>query len=364
MSEVEAVISQIIDDLNIEAVPMPEIGASRAYRRAKLSTAMRDVRNIVRVKRRIAKGALADSVEIRNSNLQAGTRAIAMLRAYGQGEYDECMVRERAFGKLRNAIGFKMVQAIGKVAQVAVSRRQRAKAISMLLALMEKEICEDIPEDETTERTRDGEILPEVKEGNALEGKMRLIDLRPKSEFCSKDKRVSRRHAPSGVILNPTRFVAAITTGNGNGLFAQRVRQKPGGCVLIDASGSMHATARNLKSICELVPTATLGYYSGTAQGKGDLCIYALNGKRFSSELPRKFLHSGNSVDLPAIQWMMKHPKPWVMVTDLGFCGGVFGSEIVAKALVERAVARGELTLYRSLDEAYAAFGGKGELKN
>jgi chaperone required for assembly of F1-ATPase len=70
----------------------------------------------------------------------------------------------------------------------------------------------------------------------------------------------------------------------------------------------------------------------------------------------------GNAVDLPAVKWLMKHPKPWVLVSDLEFCGGVLGSEIVAHALVERAVARGELTVYRSLDAAYEAFGGKGDL--
>ena len=40
------------------------------------------------------------------------------------------------------------------------------------------------------------------------------------------------------------------------------------------------------------------------------------------------------------------------------------GSEIVAHALVERAVNRGDLKVYRSLDAAYEAFGGKGDLKN
>ena len=221
---------------------------------------------------------------------------------------------------------------------------------------MEKEICEDIPEDETTEHTRE---ISYRKKGSALTA--RLIDLRPR-RFCSRISRC-RASQSSGVILNPTplsrrsqRATATVFLAKGEtktGWMCADRRQRFNAC---------HSA--KLKSICELVPTATLGYYSGTAQGKGDLCIYALNGKRFSGELPRKFLHSGNSVDLPAIMWMMKHPKPWVMVTDLGFCGGVFGSEIVAKALVERAVARGELTLYRSLDEAYAAFGGKGDLKN
>jgi hypothetical protein len=363
MTEVEAVCAQIVDDVNIEALPVPEVSGARAYRRAKLAVAMRDVRNIVRVKRGIAAGRLPDKVEIRNANLQAGTRAIGMLREYGKGGFAELMVRERGFRKLRGALGYKMVAAIGNVAKVATNRRQRAKAVSMLVSLMESEEMQDIPE-ETGEIMRDGEILSPVLEGDALDGQMKLIDLRPKSDFCAKEKRVSRRYAPSGVILNPARYVAAIVSGNGNGLFSRRVRQEKGGCVCIDASGSMGATARNLTELCALVPTATLGYYSGTHGGKGNLCIYAKDGKRYSGRLPDEFHFGGNAVDLPAIRWLMKHPKPWILVSDLQFCGGVSGSEAIAKALVERAVAHGDMKVYRSLDEAYEAFGGKGDLKS
>ena len=136
-----------------------------------------------------------------------------------------------------------------------------------------------------------------VVEGSALEGHMEIFDLRPKSVFTSKEKTISRRYAPNGVIINATRYVAAIVSGDSNGLFARRVRQKPGGTVLIDASGSMGASRENLRKLCELIPTATVAYYSGTDRnGKGILTIYAYKGKRYAGELPARTLQGGNSV--------------------------------------------------------------------
>ena len=154
-----------------------------------------------------------------------------------------------------------------------------------------------------------GDILSPVNEGDALDGHMNLIDLKPKNVFCSKEKRITRRACPSGVLINPTRFVSAIVSGDASGLFSRRVKHKSGGCVCIDASGSMGATARNLSQLCALVPTATVGYYSGSHMGRGDLCVYADKEKRFSGKLPEEYMHGGNSVDLPAVRWMMKFPE-------------------------------------------------------
>lgn len=368
-SETEAVVSQIVDDVDVESKPVPSVPHVTQYKRAKLTVAMRDVRNIARAKRRVKAGTLKDSVALRNGDVTCAVRCIGMLRNYGEIQYgeayslDEMRAKERGFKALRKALGDRMFRAAAKVAEVATSRRRRAKAISMLLALMEEDEQDNEPEKEEGPET-EGDILAPVEHGDGLDGHMEIINLLPKSAFCSKEKRVSRRFSPTGVIINPNRFVAAIVSGNGNGLFSRRVRQKQGGCVLIDASGSMSATCKNLSAICRLVPTATLGYYSGYDTGRGDLCIYALNGQRFDGELPQAHLHGGNCVDLPAIRWLMERPKPWVLVSDLKFCGGVLGSETVAKAIVEREVSRGNMTVYRSLDEAFAAFGGKGQLKN
>lgn len=366
MTENESVAAQIVDDVNDETLDLPPLnsGAFTVYKRAHLATAMRDVRTITNKARKAKRGEIPDNVALRNSNLLASVRSLAMLSHYAKGEAPLCRVRDRGYAKVREAIGHRTFKALGQVIRQAEKRRTRAKAISMLVALMENEPdLESIEGEEMPDPH--GEILAPVTHGDALDGHMRLIDLRPKTVYCAKEKSITRKHAPSGVIINAARYVSAIVSGDGNGLFSRRVRQKPGGCVVIDASGSMGATATNLSEICKLVPTATVGYYSGQGGGgRGDLCVYANGGKRFNGALPDEYMHYGNAVDLPAIRWMMQFPKPWILVSDLEFCGGVIGSEAVAHAIVERAVQRGDLTVYRSLDAAYEAFGGKGDLKN
>jgi hypothetical protein len=127
----------------------------------------------------------------------------------------------------------------------------------------------------------------------------------------------------------------------------------------------MGANSHNLTALCKLIPTATVAYYSGRdGAGSGDLCIYALEGKRFSGELPNEHMHGGNAIDLPAVRWLLRLPKPWYLVSDLGFCGGNLGAEAVAHALVARGKERGDLKVLRSLDAAFAHFGGKTPLRN
>jgi hypothetical protein len=360
MTENEAIAAQIVDDVNIECTPLPDTNVSlRPYRRAHLAVAMDGVRTLKKNARAVKNKIAPDTARLRNGNLLNAVRTVAMLHSYGQGG-PEAVARERGYLKVRQAIGDSTYSAIAQVIKLAKNRRMRARAISVLVALMENE---ETPETERDEpETEDGDILAPVTGGDALDGHMRIVDLRPKTIPCDKEKSITRIHAPNGVIINPTRFLSAIISGDANGLFSRRVRQKPGGCVVIDASGSMGATRENLAALCALVPTATVAYYSGDDHGKGDLCVYANKGKRFNGTLTH--VHGGNAVDLAAVKWLMRHGKPWTLVSDLEFCGGVLGSEIVAHALVERAVKRGDLTVYRSLDAAYEAFGGKGDLAN
>jgi hypothetical protein len=369
MTELEALVGQIVDDVNVETSELPRVPGIKAYKRAHLATAMKGVKTIVNVARKVRDGNMPDSVAVRNGQLIHAVRTVAMLKHYG-ASYDvnsltEASAKARGMQRLRNAIGHRLLNAVSTVVNMSKARRNRARAISMLLALMEREEPKDRDRD-GEETDQEGDILSPVEygDGDPLDGKMELIDLRPKSVYCAKEKSISRKYAPNGVIINPTRYVAATVTGDATGLFSRRVRIKPGGCVVIDASGSMGASKGNLSALCKLVPTATVGYYSGYASGRGKLAVYAAEGKRYNSELPENTLMGGNAVDLPAIRWMMEHPKPWVLVSDLEFCGGVLGSETIAHAIVERLVRRGDLTVHRSLDAAYDAFGGKGPLPN
>lgn len=375
--------SQIVDDVNIECTKIPNVKSERAYRRAHLVVALQDLRQIRNRAKRLLKGTEPNTVAVRNWQLVLAVRVLAMLNHYGTtGHYGalppmppylaDCEGIRTKYGRiLQDLIGRKTIAALRKVIALAVKRRSRNRAIGLLEGLMEKELTPAEEEREEEELLKspppEGGILGPVQEGSAdpLDGHMSITQLLPRNTPCDKEEALQVRHSPYGVIINPSRFVPAIVSGNGHGLFSKHIKRKAGGTILIDASGSMHATAHNLSALCKLCPSATVAYYSGYGKrGTGELCVYALNGKRYGKELPEQTVHGGNSVDLPAIRWMMRLPKPWTLISDLGFCGGALGAEAVAHALVERATQRGELTVYPSLDAAYEAFGGKGELRN
>jgi hypothetical protein len=363
----EAKASQIVDDVNVETIPLPNVNPDHlvTYKRAHLATALTDLRNMLNRKRKIDAGVIPNTIEARNDMLTHAVRVLAMVDHYGDRmQYTDLdAIRKKARLRLTKVIGHKTRKGLFEVIRLAKSQRTRNRAISMLVNLMEVESTREEEEDqhEVMIKHEPPDILSPVVEGTAMDGKMDIRNLMPKNVFCSKEKQITRRFTPDGVNINTARYVNAVVSGDSRGLFARRIRNKSGGVVLIDASGSMHANEKNVAALCALLPTATVAYYSGRGgQGKGELVIYAYNGMRYAGRLPEDSLHDGNNVDLPAIQWMMRLPKPWHLVSDLGFCGGVLGAETIAHALVERATQRGDLTVHCSLDAAYEAFGGKG----
>lgn len=370
MTANEAAASQIVDDVNIETTPLPDVNgeALRMYRRAHLATAMRDLRSMLRDKRKVERGEIPDSVEVRNNRLLNSTRTKAILEHYGKGLGISYRGRtgqqaRKALVTLKQTLGAETSRALHTVIEMAKKPRSRARAISMLALLLETAPSESEYEDAERKIDSSEGILGPPKLGDAFEGRMTVKELRPRTVHTAKERKVSVKYAPDGVHINPTRYVPAIVSGDANGMFSRRIRRKPGGTVVIDASGSMGVSNENLSALLKLIPTATVGYYSGhDGRGTGVLSIYAMNGLRFSGELPDDTLLGGNAVDLPAVRWLLRQPKPWHLVSDLGFVGGNLGSEIVAHALVQRARDRGELTVHNSLDAAFEAFGGKGEL--
>jgi hypothetical protein len=362
----EAEAGQRVDDVNVELLPLPKLSTASGleeYRRAHLATAMRDLSHMLQDDRKVKAGVAPNSREHRNNILLGALRVKAMLAHYREdGSSRTVKQAVKASKKLRDLIGADTSKALHKIIQFAKSDRLRSKAISMLQMLMEAASAEDNEKIDGELPDKDGDLLMPVTHGDSSEGKFVINDLRPKSAYTAKEREVSMKYSPDGVHLNATRFVSAIVQGDSHGLFSRRVRHKAGGTVVIDASGSMGATAENLKQLAQQVPTATIAYYSGNDAGKGMLTIYAFKGKRYAGELPHETLQGGNAVDLQAVQWLFQHGKPWHLVSDLEFTGGVLGSEAIAHALVERAVSRGDLEVHTSLDAAYEAFGGKGIL--
>lgn len=99
-------------------------------------------------------------------------------------------------------------------------------------------------------------------------------------------------------------------------LFLRRTPRDAAGTILVDASGSM-GDWDEIKKWCEKAPFGTIAYYSGNGRN-GWLYVYARNGKRAAKIVKPK--GRGNTVDGPAMDWLLTQPKPRRMITDRGFC--------------------------------------------
>lgn len=110
-------------------------------------------------------------------------------------------------------------------------------------------------------------------------------------------------------------------------LFLRRTPVEPGGTILIDASGSM-GDFNEIASWAEKAPFGTIAYYAGDG-GKGWLWIYARDGRRAKEvEHPPS---RGNTVDGPALTWLMMQDAPRTFVTDRGFCDATDSEEQKAR---------------------------------
>src|SRR5262252_7838617 len=212
MTENEAIASQIVDDVNIETTALPSVSLSglEAYRRAHLATAVRDLRDMLRIKRNIP-----ETRETRNAQILSSVRVKAMLRHYRGGAIGRTFSQsvKNSF-KVRDLIGEETNRALNAVITLAKSSRTRARAISMLTMLLEEPPASDNPEGEERPEHEKGDrrLFPEVY-GDVIEGKMTILDLRPKSAYTAKERQISCKYAPDGVHLNPVRYVSAIVSG-------------------------------------------------------------------------------------------------------------------------------------------------------
>lgn len=103
-------------------------------------------------------------------------------------------------------------------------------------------------------------------------------------------------------------------------VFTTTKRQR-GGVVLIDQSGSMSFTMEQLESIIEAAPGALVLGYSHGNDGKPNIWVHAMNGRRTAELHPG---NGGNGCDGPALAFAIRSRKthdPVVWVCDGGVTG-------------------------------------------
>lgn len=102
-------------------------------------------------------------------------------------------------------------------------------------------------------------------------------------------------------------------------IFRKSRRQKEGGTVLIDASGSMSLTNADIDKMLDAVNSSVLvAVYSGRGL-TGDLAIVAKDGLR--ADVGYLERHGGNCIDEPALEWLGRQPEPRIWISDGGVTG-------------------------------------------
>ena len=126
-----------------------------------------------------------------------------------------------------------------------------------------------------------------------------------------------------------------------------------GGVMVLDCSGSMDLTKKQIREILEAAPGMTVLGYTDRGTGTPNAWVLANRG-RMVEELP--FTGSGNGVDLPALEWGVAHKQrsnsPVMWVSDGGVCGeGQGSSNALAMACIQYCV-RNRIIVVPHLDEA------------
>lgn len=129
-------------------------------------------------------------------------------------------------------------------------------------------------------------------------------------------------------------------------LFIKTAPVAPGGAVLMDASDSMGVCTKVLLDCCIRAPAASIAVYSGNDVNAGTMYIFARDGNR-AETLPE--MDGGNSVDGPAMDWLMKQNGPRMFITDRGFCGS--SDSTIRSIQLHTLEELGEITVYESYEE-------------
>jgi len=194
-----------------------------------------------------------------------------------------------------------------RVLRLIASGREGDAAEMLQLAFFGEPKSEtpSVVEDERSGKKRRG------RNGASKQPPMAIVNL-PLTEAIPEAK-IGYRRATSGSRLHRPSLRKPVLPQK---IFKRRTPREAAGTILVDASGSMgdfNEVTRWLKR----APFGTIAYYAGDGR-KGWLWIYAKNGRRAAE--PEQPPSSGNTVDGPALTWLMSQPGPRTFVTDRGFC--------------------------------------------
>jgi hypothetical protein len=298
----------------------------------KFSQTVRNICEDVRVQGRYWKDCLITEKQARDATCAAyldmrstvneslETQLYNLIRSYAIGFACNSKLQATCSERLYELLGVpdsrKLRIAIKQLANPFDSRNTEVTAMKTIAKYF------DVISDLEGELIRDDDkppLPPPVVENVDTDSDRKIETVRlPMRAFTSPDMIERKTASCVGAKINVKRLISSIVSGQLNSRLYDRRRPKlPGGVILIDASGSMAANSEKLNRLCQLVPQATVAYYSGGDIGMhdGKLVTYAVAGKR-ADTVPNDTLLGGNGIDDFAIAWLMAQRGPRVYIGD------------------------------------------------
>ena len=162
---------------------------------------------------------------------------------------------------------------------------------------------------------------------------------------------IGKKRIPSNTGRSPRRLHRYLTDPEMR--IFDRTIKGVGGVLVLDCSGSMDLTKKQIREILQSAPGMTVIGYTDRGTGTPNAWVLADKG-RMVEELP--FTGSGNGVDLPALEWGIAHKQrsnsPVMWVSDGGVCGNGQGSSTQLTMQCIKYVIRNRIIVVPHLDEA------------
>lgn len=141
-----------------------------------------------------------------------------------------------------------------------------------------------------------------------------------------------------------------------DGRIFQRQTHMAGGTVLVDVSGSMALTIGQIEEILQLAPGATVATYTGNGY-EGELRVVAKGGKVAEAGELRNSHMGINTIDGPALDWLLRqqHPRFWVSDTEVNGLAGHYDRAVLRQECMQKVI-RGRVIVCGKANEAVRMF--------
>ena len=152
-----------------------------------------------------------------------------------------------------------------------------------------------------------------AEDGN--HGKARLHKFKPNKSIHKAISELRKRNQDSGVV---PKNMHRLTTDRK--VFQTR-KTVAGGSMMIDCSGSMGMSQRDIEEVVELLPASWIAGYVGYRERNsdgydGDIRIIADNGRTDTYSIGELTVYGNNNIDFEALQLLATKPEPRIWVSD------------------------------------------------